>query len=88
MEISQVQYSFMPDCGTRNAIFVLRRLDEHLIQEQKNVFICFIDYSKAFDTVKHASPFDLLSSLNIESLDIKLLCQSILKSTNSSLTQQ
>ena len=28
MEISQVQYGFMPDRGTRNAIFVLRRLVE------------------------------------------------------------
>ena len=47
MEISQVQYGFMPDRGTRNAIFVLRRLVERSIQKQKDVFTCFIDYSKA-----------------------------------------
>ena len=73
MEISQVQYGFMPDRGTRNAIFVLRRLVERSIQKQKDVFTCFIDYSKAFDTVKHASLFDLLSSLDIDSHDIQLL---------------
>ena len=73
MEISQVQYGFMPDRGTRNAIFVLRRLIERSIQKPKDVFTCFIDYRKAFDTVKHASLFDLLSSLDIESHDIKLL---------------
>ena len=73
MEISQVQYGFMPDRGTRNAIFVLRRLAERSIQKQKDAFTCFIDYSKAFDTVKHASLFHLLSSLDIESHDIKLL---------------
>ena len=73
MEISQVQYGFMPDRGTRNAIFVLRRLVERSIQKLKDVFTCFIDYSKTFDTVKHASLFDLLSSLDIESRDIKLL---------------
>ena len=67
MEISQVQYGFMPDRGTRNAIFVLRRLVERSIQKQNVVFTCFFDYSKAFDTVKHASLFDLLSSLDIES---------------------
>ena len=60
IEISQVQYSFMPDRGTRNAVFVLRRLVERSIQKQKDVFTCFIDHSKAFDTVKHASLFDLL----------------------------
>ena len=63
----------MSDRGTRNAIFVSRRLVERQIQKQKDVFTCFIDYSKAFDTVKHASLFDLLSSLDIESYDIKLL---------------
>ena len=63
----------MPDRGTRNAIFVLRRLVERPIQKQKDVFTCFIDYSKAFDTVKHASLFDLLSSLDIDSHDIQLL---------------
>ena len=73
MDISQLQYGFMPDPGTRNAIFVLRRLVECSIQKQKDEFTCFIDYSKAFDTVNHASLFDLLSSLDIESHDIKLL---------------
>ena len=58
MEIPQVQYCFLPDHGTRNAIFVLRRLVERSIQKQKYVFTCFIDYRKAFDTVKHASLFD------------------------------
>ena len=67
MNISLVQY------GTRNAIFVLRRLVERSIQKKNDVFTCFIDYSKAFDTVKHALLFDLLSSLDIESHDIKLL---------------
>ena len=49
------------------------RLVERSIQKQKDVFTYFIDYSKAFDTVKHALLFDLLSSLGIESHDIKLL---------------
>ena len=52
-EISEVQYGFMPDRGTRKAIFVLRRLVERMVEKQKDVHVCFIDYSKAFDTVKH-----------------------------------
>ena len=63
----------MPDRGTRNAIFVLHRLVESSIQKHKDVFTCFVDYSNAFDTVNHASLFDLLLSLDIESHDIKLL---------------
>ena len=53
----------MPDRGTRNAIFVLRRLVERMIEKQKDVYVCCIDYSKAFDTVKHEPLFELLQSL-------------------------
>ena len=52
-EVSPEQYEFMPDKGTRNAIFVLKRLVERSAEKQKDVYTCFIDYSKAFDTVKH-----------------------------------
>ena len=75
MEISQVQYVFMPDSGTRNTIFVLRRLVEHPIQKQKYVLTCFIDYSKAFDTVKHASLFDILSSSLVPILESTIISQ-------------
>ena len=87
MEISQVQYGFMSDRETRNAIVVLSRLVERSIPKQKDVFTCFIDYSKTFDAVKHASLFDLLSSLDIESHDI-IACQPILESISSSQTQR
>ena len=72
-EISEVQYGFMPDRGTRNAIFVLRRLVERMIEKQKDVYVCFIDYSKAFDTVKHEPLIELLQSLDIDPQDVKLL---------------
>ena len=52
-KISEVQYGFMPDRGTRNAIYVLRKLVERMIEKQKDVYVCFTEYSKAFDTVKH-----------------------------------
>ena len=55
----------MSDRGTRNANFVLRRLVERMIEKQKYVYVCFIDYSKAFDTVKH-EPLIELQSLDID----------------------
>ena len=69
-EISEVQCGFMPDRGTRNAIVVLRRLVERMIEKQKYVYVCFIDYSKA---VKHEPLIELLQSLNIEPQDVNLL---------------
>ena len=56
----------MPDKGTRNAIFVLKRLVERSVEKQKDVYTCFIDYSKDFDTVKHDSLVELLQSLDVD----------------------
>ena len=72
-EVSPEQYGFMPDKGTRNAIFVLKRLVERSVEKQKNVYTCFIDYSKAFDTVKHDSLVELLQSLDVDDADTRLL---------------
>ena len=69
LEVSPEQYGFMSDKGTRNAIFVLRRL----VEKQKDVYTCFIDYSKAFDTVKHDSLVELLQSLDVDDADTRLL---------------
>ncbi len=72
-EVATEQYGFMPDKGTRNAIFVLRRLVERSIEKQKDVYACFIDYSKAFDTVKHEPLVELLHNLDIDDKDTRLL---------------
>ena len=63
----------MPDKGTRNTIFVLKRLVERYVEKQKDVYTCFIDYSKAFDTVKHDSLVELLQSLDVDDADTRLL---------------
>ena len=48
-EIGKEQYGFMKDTGTRNAIFTLRMICERSIEMQKDLYLCFIDYTKAFD---------------------------------------
>ena len=52
VKISQLQFGFVPDKGTRNAIFTLSMLAERCIEMQKDLYLCFIDYSKAFDKVE------------------------------------
>ena len=59
----------MPDKGTRNAIFVLKRLVERSVEKHEDVYTCFIDYSKAFDAVKH----DSLVELDVDYEDTRLL---------------
>ena len=44
-----------------------------MTEKQKYVSVCFIDYSKAFDTAKHEPLIELLQSLDIDPQDVKLL---------------
>ena len=71
--IAPEQYGFMPDKGTVNTIFVLRMLVERSIEQHKYVYVCFIDYIKAFDTVKHKLLVELLQSLDVDQTELRLL---------------
>ena len=72
-EIAQCQYGFMPDKGTRNAIFTLRMLSERSIQHQQNIYICFIDYRKAFDRVRHKRLFKMLKDVGLDEKDQRII---------------
>ena len=58
----------MKDTGTRNTIFTLR---DQL--KCKRIYICFIDYTKAFDRVNHKQLLDMLQNLDLEGKDIRFL---------------
>ena len=72
-EISETQFGFMADKGTRNAIFALRTLMERAIEVQKDLYLCFIDYSKAFDKVRHSDLFDILLRHNCDGKDLRVI---------------
>ena len=48
-EVSRLQSGFRPGTGTREGIFNLRTIFKRATDVQKDVYICFIDYTKAFD---------------------------------------
>jgi len=70
-QIPTHQYGFMPERGTRNAIFVLRMLCERSIEHQQEVFLCFIDYQKAFDKVRHSQLLTILKRIGIDGKDFR-----------------
>ena len=72
-EISQLQFGFVPDKSTRNAIFTLSMLAERCIEMQKDLYLCFIDYSKAFDKVRHEKLFNILEHLDIDGKDLRVI---------------
>ena len=72
-EIPQQQYGFMPDRGTRNVIFVMRMLSGCCIQHQQTLYVCFIDYKKAFDKVRHERLLEMLRNIGIDDKDYRII---------------
>ena len=72
-EISETQFGFMTDKGTRNAIFSLRTLVDRAIEVQNDLHLCVIDYSKAFDKVKLSDLFDISLRHNCDRKDLRVI---------------
>ena len=52
-EISDVQVGFQRDKGTRDQIANICWIMEKAREFHKNIYFCFIDYTKAFDYMDH-----------------------------------
>ena len=50
-ELPDVQAGFRKDRGTRDPIANIRWIIEKAREFQNNIYFCFIDYSKTFDSV-------------------------------------
>ena len=48
-------------------------LAERCIEMQKDLYLCFIDYSKAFDKVGHEKIFNILEHLDIDGKDLRVI---------------
>ena len=86
-EINECQYGFMPDKGTRNAVFVKKNLAERCTEVNKNLYCCFIDFTNAFDRVQHNILFELLSDLEFQDRDLRLM-QNLCFKQKSSIRQK
>ena len=72
-EVSQQQSAFRPGTGARESIFNLRTICERSIDAQKDIYICFIDYNKAFDRVKHDKMIGCLADIGIGDKDLHMI---------------
>ena len=64
-ELSDVQNGFRKGRGTRGQIANIRWIIEKARDFQKNIYFCFIDYSKAFDCVDHNKLWKILKEMGI-----------------------
>ena len=67
------QFGFRRRKSTRNAIFVLRMIMERAIEKQKDLYMCFVDFEKAFDRVRHELLIDRLNRVGADEADVRLL---------------
>ena len=66
-EIPYVQDGFRKGRGTRDQIANIRWIMEKAREFQKNIYLCFIDYVKAFDCVDHKKLWKILEEMGIPS---------------------
>ena len=64
-ELPDVQAGFRKGRGTRDQMANIRWIIEKAREFQKNIYFCFIDYTKAFDCVGHNKLWKILKDMGI-----------------------
>ena len=64
-ELPDVQAGFRKGRGTRDQIANICGIIEKAREFQKNIYLCFIDYTKAFDCVDHNKLWKILKEMEI-----------------------
>ena len=64
-ELPNVQAGFRKGRGTRDQIANIRWIIKKAREFQKNIYFCFIDYTKAFDCVDHNKLWKILKEMGV-----------------------
>ena len=64
-ELPDVQVGFRKGRGTRDQIANIRWIIKKARVPEKNIYFCFIDYAKAFDSVDHNKLWKILKDMGI-----------------------
>ena len=64
-ELPDVQGGLRKGRGTRGQISNIRWIMEKAREFQKSIYLCFIDYAKAFDCVDHNKLWKILQEMGI-----------------------
>ena len=64
-ELPDVQAGFRKGRGTRDQIANIHWIIEKVREFQENIYMCFIEYAKAFDCVGHNKLWKILKEMGI-----------------------
>ena len=62
-EIPDIQAGFRKDRGTKDQIATIHWVIKKATESQKNIYFCFIDYTKDFDCVDHNKLWKILQEM-------------------------
>ncbi len=71
--IGEEQFGFRKGLGTREAIGVLRQICERNLEHNRDVYVCYVDYEKAFDRVNWSKMMDILQDIGVDWRDRRLI---------------
>src|SRR5206468_4088727 len=85
-QLGDSQMDFRKGKGTRDAIFHLRMISERITQmnkekeiqgkittKKKKIYLCFVDYQKVFDRVRHDKLVEVMEKAGIPDLERRLI---------------
>ncbi|CAK1603571.1 unnamed protein product [Parnassius mnemosyne] len=72
-QLADSQFGFRSGVSTREALFAIQVLVQKCLDMQQDVFLCFIDYEKAFDRVLHDSLIAILQNIGLDGKDIRII---------------
>ena len=72
-ELPDVEAGFIKGRGTSDQIVSIHWIIKKAREFQKNIYFCFIDYDKAFDSVDHNKLWKILKEMGIPDQLICLL---------------
>ena len=73
LETSHNQFGYKKGLGTEMCIFTFKEIVNYYRSLSSNIYVCFMDASKAFDRVNHFHLFDKLLSRGMPKLIVRLL---------------
>jgi hypothetical protein len=73
LEIEEEQCGVINDKSTANAIYIFRTLIERAIEVKVDLFLFFIDYTKAFDSIRHNEVINMLEKLHVDGKDLGII---------------
>jgi len=63
--LAKEQAGFRSDRNTAQQMLILRLLAEKMKRKRKKIYNCFIDFQKAFDSIKHSITWATMKSYGV-----------------------